>query len=173
MKNSMSAAEISQCLTLNSLNARSWHVQACCALTGEGYVCFLGVCMFTWVFCLFKMFPSPWSEWKPMYLMCTHLFLFPLQFTSQSGLDALPCCGELVQQRCFLNLWNCWKRDQAYLRLSSSSQCLCLSNLQILNPGGTRFIHWLWIPEWAWRLCVCVCVTLVWVREREIMCVSV
>lgn len=36
MKNSMSAAEISQCLTLSSLNARSWHVQACCALTGEG-----------------------------------------------------------------------------------------------------------------------------------------
>uniref|UniRef100_A0A8C1PL24 ADP-ribosylation factor-like protein 14 n=1 Tax=Cyprinus carpio TaxID=7962 RepID=A0A8C1PL24_CYPCA len=36
MKNSMSAAEISQSLTLGSLNARSWHVQACCALTGEG-----------------------------------------------------------------------------------------------------------------------------------------
>ncbi|KAK2916168.1 hypothetical protein QQF64_024628 [Cirrhinus molitorella] len=36
MKNSMSAAEISQSLTLSSLNARSWHVQACCALTGEG-----------------------------------------------------------------------------------------------------------------------------------------
>uniref|UniRef100_A0A671Q890 ADP-ribosylation factor-like protein 14 n=1 Tax=Sinocyclocheilus anshuiensis TaxID=1608454 RepID=A0A671Q890_9TELE len=38
MKNSMSAAEISQSLTLSSLNAHSWHVQACCALTGEGYV---------------------------------------------------------------------------------------------------------------------------------------
>ncbi|XP_016108560.1 ADP-ribosylation factor-like protein 5B [Sinocyclocheilus grahami] len=36
MKNSMSAAEISQSLTLSSLNARSWHIQACCALTGEG-----------------------------------------------------------------------------------------------------------------------------------------
>ncbi|KAI7803402.1 putative ADP-ribosylation factor-like protein 5C [Triplophysa rosa] len=36
MKNSMTAAEISQSLTLSSLNARSWHVQACCALTGEG-----------------------------------------------------------------------------------------------------------------------------------------
>ncbi|XP_077068441.1 putative ADP-ribosylation factor-like protein 5C isoform X2 [Siphateles boraxobius] len=36
MKNSMSAAEISQSLTLSSLTARSWHVQACCALTGEG-----------------------------------------------------------------------------------------------------------------------------------------
>ncbi|TRY96555.1 hypothetical protein DNTS_007292 [Danionella cerebrum] len=36
MKNSMSAAEISQSLTLSSLTAHSWHVQACCALTGEG-----------------------------------------------------------------------------------------------------------------------------------------
>lgn len=59
MKNSMSAAEISQSLTLGSLNARSWHVQACCALTGEGYVCFLGLCMFICAFCMFKMFPSP------------------------------------------------------------------------------------------------------------------
>lgn len=42
MKNSMTAAEISQSLTLSSLNARSWHVQACCALTGEGYVRFKG-----------------------------------------------------------------------------------------------------------------------------------
>ncbi|TSK77059.1 ADP-ribosylation factor-like protein 5B [Bagarius yarrelli] len=36
MKNSMTAAEISQSLTLSSLTAHSWHVQACCALTGEG-----------------------------------------------------------------------------------------------------------------------------------------
>lgn len=54
MKNSMSAAEISQSLTLSSLTARSWHVQACCALTGEGYVCFKGVHMFTTVFSLFN-----------------------------------------------------------------------------------------------------------------------
>ncbi|KAK9535318.1 hypothetical protein VZT92_007705 [Zoarces viviparus] len=33
---SMTAAEISQCLTLESLSSHSWHVQACCALTGEG-----------------------------------------------------------------------------------------------------------------------------------------
>lgn len=36
MKDSMSAAEISQCLTLDSITKHSWHVQACCALTGEG-----------------------------------------------------------------------------------------------------------------------------------------
>ncbi|KAG9350085.1 hypothetical protein JZ751_026438, partial [Albula glossodonta] len=37
MKDSMSAAEISQCLTLSSITGHSWHVQACCALTGEGW----------------------------------------------------------------------------------------------------------------------------------------
>ncbi|XP_041736665.1 ADP-ribosylation factor-like protein 5B [Coregonus clupeaformis] len=36
MKDSMTVAEISQCLTLSSITAHSWHVQACCALTGEG-----------------------------------------------------------------------------------------------------------------------------------------
>ncbi|KAJ8364501.1 hypothetical protein SKAU_G00133320 [Synaphobranchus kaupii] len=36
MKDSMTAAEISQCLTLSSITGHSWHIQACCALTGEG-----------------------------------------------------------------------------------------------------------------------------------------
>ncbi|XP_063326880.1 putative ADP-ribosylation factor-like protein 5C [Pelmatolapia mariae] len=36
MKGSLTAAEISQFLTLNSITTHSWHVQACCALTGEG-----------------------------------------------------------------------------------------------------------------------------------------
>ncbi|KAK1799335.1 hypothetical protein P4O66_007574 [Electrophorus voltai] len=36
MRNSMSAAEISHSLTLSSLTAHTWHIQACCALTGEG-----------------------------------------------------------------------------------------------------------------------------------------
>lgn len=36
VKNSMTAAEISQCLTLDTITTHSWHVQACCALTGEG-----------------------------------------------------------------------------------------------------------------------------------------
>ncbi|XP_029364607.1 putative ADP-ribosylation factor-like protein 5C [Echeneis naucrates] len=36
MKGSMTAAEISQTLTLNSITTHPWHVQACCALTGEG-----------------------------------------------------------------------------------------------------------------------------------------
>ncbi|KAG7220661.1 hypothetical protein INR49_017921 [Caranx melampygus] len=36
VKGSMTAAEISQCLTLNSIKTHPWHVQACCALTGEG-----------------------------------------------------------------------------------------------------------------------------------------
>ncbi|KAI1896429.1 hypothetical protein AGOR_G00094710 [Albula goreensis] len=38
MKDSMSAAEISHCLTLSSITGHSWHIQACCALTGKGSV---------------------------------------------------------------------------------------------------------------------------------------
>ncbi|XP_037649306.1 putative ADP-ribosylation factor-like protein 5C [Sebastes umbrosus] len=36
VKGSMTATEISQCLTLDNISSHSWHVQACCALTGEG-----------------------------------------------------------------------------------------------------------------------------------------
>ncbi|XP_028311254.1 putative ADP-ribosylation factor-like protein 5C [Gouania willdenowi] len=36
VKGSLTVSEISQCLTLDSITTHSWHVQACCALTGEG-----------------------------------------------------------------------------------------------------------------------------------------
>ncbi|XP_034045359.1 putative ADP-ribosylation factor-like protein 5C [Thalassophryne amazonica] len=36
VRGSMTVAEISNCLTLDSISKHSWHVQACCALTGEG-----------------------------------------------------------------------------------------------------------------------------------------
>lgn len=36
IKNSMTAAEISQQLNLTSIKEHAWHIQACCALTGEG-----------------------------------------------------------------------------------------------------------------------------------------
>lgn len=36
IKGSMSAAEISQHLNLTSIKDHPWHIQACCALTGEG-----------------------------------------------------------------------------------------------------------------------------------------
>uniref|UniRef100_A0A7N8Y9P8 ADP-ribosylation factor-like 5C n=1 Tax=Mastacembelus armatus TaxID=205130 RepID=A0A7N8Y9P8_9TELE len=36
VKGSMTVAEISEYLTLDSITTHSWHVQACCALTGEG-----------------------------------------------------------------------------------------------------------------------------------------
>uniref|UniRef100_A0ACB8FVS9 ADP-ribosylation factor-like protein 5B n=1 Tax=Sphaerodactylus townsendi TaxID=933632 RepID=A0ACB8FVS9_9SAUR len=36
MKGCMSAAEISKYLTLSSLKDHPWHIQSCCALTGEG-----------------------------------------------------------------------------------------------------------------------------------------
>uniref|UniRef100_A0A4W3HDT3 ARF like GTPase 5B n=1 Tax=Callorhinchus milii TaxID=7868 RepID=A0A4W3HDT3_CALMI len=35
-KRCMSAAEISKYLTLSSIKDHQWHIQACCALTGEG-----------------------------------------------------------------------------------------------------------------------------------------
>ncbi|XP_022086822.1 ADP-ribosylation factor-like protein 5B [Acanthaster planci] len=36
LKGSMSSAEISQQLNLTSIKDHHWHIQACCALTGEG-----------------------------------------------------------------------------------------------------------------------------------------
>ncbi|XP_014667065.1 PREDICTED: ADP-ribosylation factor-like protein 5B [Priapulus caudatus] len=36
VKGSMTAAEISKYLNLTSIKAHTWHIQACCALTGEG-----------------------------------------------------------------------------------------------------------------------------------------
>lgn len=36
VKGAMPAAEISQKLNLNTIKDRSWYIQACCALTGEG-----------------------------------------------------------------------------------------------------------------------------------------
>nr|XP_048306806.1 putative ADP-ribosylation factor-like protein 5C isoform X4 [Myodes glareolus] len=36
VKDSMSTAEISQSLTLSAIKDHPWHIQGCCALTGEG-----------------------------------------------------------------------------------------------------------------------------------------
>uniref|UniRef100_S4P7T3 ADP-ribosylation factor-like protein 5B n=7 Tax=Obtectomera TaxID=104431 RepID=S4P7T3_9NEOP len=36
VKGSMTAAEISEQLDLTSIKQHPWHIQACCALTGEG-----------------------------------------------------------------------------------------------------------------------------------------
>lgn len=36
LKGSMSAAEISKQLDLTSIKKHQWHIQSCCALTGEG-----------------------------------------------------------------------------------------------------------------------------------------
>ncbi|KAL7977220.1 hypothetical protein Chor_009169 [Crotalus horridus] len=38
VKNSMSTSEISKFLTLSSIKDHPWHIQGCCALTGEGSV---------------------------------------------------------------------------------------------------------------------------------------
>lgn len=36
IKNSMSPVEISNLLDLTSIKKQQWHIQSCCALTGEG-----------------------------------------------------------------------------------------------------------------------------------------
>ncbi|CAH2292552.1 ADP-ribosylation factor 5C [Pelobates cultripes] len=36
VKNSMTASEISSMLALGAIKDRAWHIQGCCALTGEG-----------------------------------------------------------------------------------------------------------------------------------------
>ena len=36
VKGAMSASEISLALNLSSIKSHSWHIQGCCALTGEG-----------------------------------------------------------------------------------------------------------------------------------------
>ncbi|CAF5060788.1 unnamed protein product, partial [Rotaria sp. Silwood1] len=36
IKDAMSSAEISKQLCLTSIKDQAWHIQACCALTGEG-----------------------------------------------------------------------------------------------------------------------------------------
>ena len=38
LKGAMTSAEISQQLNLTSIKDHGWHIQACCALTGEGSV---------------------------------------------------------------------------------------------------------------------------------------
>lgn len=36
VKDSLSAAEISDALGLSQISTHQWHIQSCCALTGEG-----------------------------------------------------------------------------------------------------------------------------------------
>ena len=38
LKGAMSAAEISHQLNLTSIKEQGWHIQGCCALTGEGWL---------------------------------------------------------------------------------------------------------------------------------------
>lgn len=41
MKDSMTIVELSQFLTLSAIKDHPWHIQGCCALTGEGLVAVL------------------------------------------------------------------------------------------------------------------------------------
>lgn len=155
----MTAAEISQSLTLSSLNARSWHVQACCALTGEGYVCFKGY---------IDVYVNIYSRHKCFNQSNKHIFFsFILQLTSKFGLDAYPCFGKLVHSLCFfLNPLNCWKRGP--LKLLPNSQCLLMhSTLLKVHTKPWRNMHrppspQFWTLDTGWSMetlhvCVSVC----------------
>lgn len=59
VKDSMSTAEISQFLTLSAIKDHPWHIQGCCALTGEGSVPHLSL---AW--------PSQWAAGYRNPLLC-------------------------------------------------------------------------------------------------------
>ncbi|KAJ3592423.1 hypothetical protein NHX12_007550 [Muraenolepis orangiensis] len=60
VKGCMSVAEISQSLQLTSVKDHQWHIQACCALTGEGWVLRSEQHMSSKLECLVKrVLPSP------------------------------------------------------------------------------------------------------------------
>lgn len=79
MKGSMTAAEISQSLTLDTITSHSWHVQACCALTGEGCV----------EHTPHTLSPLPGITADGAFSSVSH------QFACQSGLDEVSGCRKL------------------------------------------------------------------------------
>lgn len=83
----MTAAEISQCLTLDSISSHSWHVQACCALTGEGWV--LSHLTLTHSVChYYCVWVNRIFFFTNIKFCLNNLFLFALsQSACQSGLD--------------------------------------------------------------------------------------
>lgn len=95
VKGSMTAAEISQCLTLDTITTHSWHVQACCALTGEGWVLtHLTLSLFpsAVITCVCESTPQrKRNSWQGNIFIDVVSF----QFTCQSGLDEVQGCCQL------------------------------------------------------------------------------
>lgn len=89
----MTVAEISQCLTLNSITSHPWHVQACCALTGEGWV------HASYSFCYFtaqqtKLFKRPLAKWQ---------LQSNLLFTPPFSPHSLPACLDWMKSQVVVN----------------------------------------------------------------------
>lgn len=91
----MTAREISDFLTLNTITGHPWHIQACCALTGEGWVWHtLNSPFFSLSVSVFTIITSEWIilrhdrnvSWnnRRSFSSC------PLQSTCQSWLDEVP-----------------------------------------------------------------------------------
>lgn len=106
MKGSMTAAEISQCLTLDSITTHTWHVQACCALTGEGWVWHTSHSLFLSSESILTMTKTANSKicltlTSPSARITTSVCMFSknaslrLQSACQSGLDEVTGCCKL------------------------------------------------------------------------------
>ncbi len=64
----MSAAEITEALNLHAIRDHIWHIQACCALTGEGYVL---LCFF---FLSLSLSLSHFQSSSPLWANLSYLF---------------------------------------------------------------------------------------------------
>lgn len=110
MKGCMTAAEISKYLTLSSIKDHPWHIQSCCALTGEGWVCgFFHIspkcvppaCFLLWIlfhFCSDGV--SGWNNFTQMLLLNYSLTKLPTIFFVTVSIN-----GMFHQKRVRTNFW--------------------------------------------------------------------
>ncbi len=59
----MTATEITQHLNLTSIKDHCWHIQACCALTGEGYIVIIVIhtVLYSCHYCICRLYQG--LEW--------------------------------------------------------------------------------------------------------------
>ena len=110
MKGCMTAAEISKYLTLSSSKDHPWHIQSCCALTGEGWVCdffqisrkcFPPTCFLIWIlfhFCSYGV--SGWNNFTQLLLLNYSLTKLPTIFFITFSIN-----GMFYQKRARTNFW--------------------------------------------------------------------
>lgn len=134
----MSVAEISQSLQLTSVKDHQWHIQACCALTGEGWELHL---LFTLVI----------LDCKNVAYVCTHTHTLCFYVGKC-------CCNTVCIQRFYLNA--CL---YAFLPLSLPHPCSSTTlPMSSLPPGCARVLSgwchgYVWDDDlWLWsRACPC------------------